>query len=462
MPGTVTAGVPDAVPLQVVQQAEGLVNGELCEGESSNASALHCKECKAPSKALRACAGCWQVWYCSRAHQVKAWPNHAKDCKPFKISHNETVGRYLVATRDIKPGELMLEDATLIMGPKTITEPVCLACYRPVNGDYSCEDCGFPMCDENCSQAESHQPECKAVQNSGTKVRVSIFGEINCMYECIMPVRILHLRDDSPNIWRKIINLESHADKRGSTEVAAITQRTVVDIIINRLCLDYDPELIQQVLGIIDTNGFEIRLPDSAIMGVYATGSMLEHSCIPNTHRTFDADLNLVVRAAVNIKRGEHLKSCYTESLSTTSARQEHLLTSKFFTCSCERCIDPTELDTFTSAMICPSCGKEASKQAKAKKKNGDKKTESSDDSEDKTFGVVVTTDPLSPSSPWACLTCKSPLDSDYVTRMTAVMTEEAEELENSNQTIKSCEEFLDKWKPIYHHNHAAFLNVSD
>ena len=455
MPGSVTAGVPDSIPLQVIQQSGGFCNGDssgAAEGSAPlAASGLHCKECKGTSKSPRACGGCWQIWYCSRAHQISNWKTHMKECKPYKIMQNDVLGRHLVATRDIKAGELLIEDPNLIMGPKLITEPVCLACYRPVDGSFCCPKCGFPMCDEGCCEAEAHEPECKAVQGSGTKVKVTMFGEVNTMYECIMPVRILALRDDSPSVWRKIINLESHIEKRLSTEIAAITQKTVVNIMINRLNLDYEPGLIQQVLGIIDTNGFEIRLPDSQIMGLYGSAAMLEHSCIPNTHRTFDADLNLVMRAAITIKRGEHLKACYTESLSTTSTRQEHLLTSKFFTCACERCTDPTELGTFTSAMVCPTCMKKAKKNKKPKE----------GETEDPNFAVVVPKFPSSPSSPWECLTCKNPLDSKCVMRMTAVMTEEAEELENSTQTVVSCEAFLEKWKPTYHKNHAACLNVS-
>ncbi|KAB7494068.1 Protein msta, isoform A [Armadillidium nasatum] len=462
MPGTTAGGVPEAVPLSVIQEAEGFSNGEAsAEALKTTPESLNCKECRSVSKSPRCCGGCWQVWYCSRAHQVAAWPKHQRECKPFKISQNAEMGRFLVATRDISLGELLLEDPVLTMGPKTITEAVCLACYRPVDGSFSCPDCGFPMCDRDCSSAEAHVPECKAVQDSGIKVKVSVFGEINCMYECIMPVRILALRDSSPNVWRKLMGLESNAEQRESTEVAAITQRTVVDIIHNRLCLEYSEELINQILGIIDTNAFEIRLPDSSIMGVYATGSLLEHSCIPNTHRTFDADLNLVVRAAFDIKRGQHLMSCYTESISTTATRQEHLLTSKFFTCKCVRCLDPTELGTFTSAMICPSCTKNKPKVAKkTDKKKGEKSTGKEEEVDLTTYGVVVPKDPSSPSSPWECLTCKSPLDADYVTRMTSVMTEEAEELENSNQSVKNCEAFLDKWSSMYHQNHAVLLNI--
>lgn len=354
----------------------------------------------------------------------------------------------MVATRDMAAGELILSDPPLLIGPKQITESMCLACYRPADGSYNCKKCGFPMCDKDCSEAEAHQPECEAVRDSGLPVRVTLFGENNSLYECVTPLRLLALRDDQVSIWRRLMTLESHDERRSRTENAAITQHTVVDIITHRLKVEkYDEDTIKKVLGIIDTNAFEIRLPDSSIQGVFSQGAMLEHSCIPNTHRTFDADLNLVVRASVPIKRGYHLTSCYTESLGTTTIRQEHLLTSKFFTCRCPRCVDPTELGTYCSAMICTSCPK----AAKPKKGAKDKKP----------INMVLPTDPLSPSSDWQCVTCKTPLDSDYLVRMISVVTEEAEELEGNNPTVKACEQFLEKWATTFHPNHAIFLNVS-
>jgi len=453
--------MPAGVSLQEMMKARyipGSSNGHAGEpGPSGNQAgpsgeepiAVPCKECGGTSKAARACGGCWQVWYCSKAHQTSAWERHRPDCKPWKLAKKPEIGRYMVATRDMAAGELIFTDPPLLIGPKQITEPVCLACYRPVDGSYKCKKCGFPMCDRSCAKAESHQPECEAVAESKAPVRVTLFGECNSLYECIMPLRLLALRDDHVSLWRKLLTLESHDERRSRTENAAITQRTVVDIITERLKMDkYEEDVIKKVLGVLDTNAFEIRLPDSSIQGVYSQGAMLEHSCIPNTHRTFDADLNLVVRAAVPIKRGSHITSCYTESLGTTVSRQEHLLTSKFFTCNCPRCVDPTELGTYCSGFLCSTCPKDAKpkKGASAKKKPVDK--------------IVLPDDPLSPSSDWKCVTCNKPMDPENLARMISVVSEEADELESNNPTVKSCEKFLEKWSSTFHPNHAILINI--
>lgn len=490
MPGESHADVPSAVPLQIALQASALSCTNGAPPTSEQPKAVNCAECK--KSATIVCGGCWQVGFCARDHQLTGWVKHRPKCRPWRVQATPELGRFMVATRDVAPGELLLSDPPLLMGPKMLTEPVCLGCYRPANGDYRCGECGFPLCGAECEGTDDHQAECKAVKESGIPVKVSIFGEINSMYECITPVRILTLRDETPSVWNKIMTLESNSDKREGTEVAAITQQTVVDIIHDRLRLEqFDTATIEKVLGIIDTNAFEIRLPDSSILGVYGMAAILEHNCVPNTHRTFDADLNLVVRAAVPIKRGDHLTSCYTDPLITTASRQEQLRASKYFICGCRRCLDPTELKTYVSALKCADCTKKQAEEGGQKKSGAQGKQavgrggrgakrggvlsrvnqfQSGGQSSSQAQGAeaseepgpwIVPQDPLSPSSHWKCLSCRHPTTDDYPDRITSVVTEEAEELEASSPTVAQCEAFLEKWNHLFHPDHAVFLNVS-
>jgi Zn finger protein HypA/HybF involved in hydrogenase expression len=62
------------------------------------------------------------------------------------------------------------------------------------------------------------------------------------------------------------------------------------------------------------------------------------------------------VRATTAISKGSQLYSCYTYTLSGTMDRQQHLMEGKYFQCQCERCSDPTELETHFSSMKCRDC----------------------------------------------------------------------------------------------------------
>lgn len=90
----------------------------------------------------------------------------------LQVLHNDILGRYLVATRDIKQGEIILEEIPLIKGPSQMTAPVCLGCYRLITPDHysTCFKCGWPMCTVLCGQYRDHIPECTYTVNKGRKV----------------------------------------------------------------------------------------------------------------------------------------------------------------------------------------------------------------------------------------------------------------------------------------------------
>ena len=52
----------------------------------------------------------------------------------MQVQHSPTVGRFLVASRDIQPLELVLWDKAAAVGPGADTLPVCLECFRKVEG----------------------------------------------------------------------------------------------------------------------------------------------------------------------------------------------------------------------------------------------------------------------------------------------------------------------------------------
>lgn len=55
----------------------------------------------------------------------------------------------------------------------------------------------------------------------------------------------------------------------------------------------------------------------------------------------------------LNNNRGEHLNTMYTNALWGTQERRAHLMSTKYFKCSCKRCSDPTELGTNFSTLVC-------------------------------------------------------------------------------------------------------------
>ena len=86
------------------------------------------------------------------------------------------MGRFLVATRDIDPLELIIEDDPAIFGPNHDTVTACLECLLPVDGSYLCSKCDLPLCSEDCENGPNHKPECQIFSkplSNGYKFRVA-------------------------------------------------------------------------------------------------------------------------------------------------------------------------------------------------------------------------------------------------------------------------------------------------
>lgn len=100
----------------------------------------------------------------------------------------------------------------------------------------------------------------------------------------------------------------------------------------------------------------------------------------------------------------------YTHALWCTRTRREHLLNTKYFTCRCERCADPTELGTHLGTLQCP-CKK----------------------------GLMLPNDPLNPNTDWSCNVCPGIVTSSEVAELTDKLEEEVTGvMEQANEHVLS------------------------
>ncbi|KAG0712785.1 SET domain-containing protein SmydA-8, isoform A [Chionoecetes opilio] len=373
--------------------------------------------------ASQRCGKCHLTAYCSKDHQKHHWKAHRTECSPYRVSQSEALGRYMEASRDIPAGEVILKDSPLVLGPRQVTMPVCLGCFTPVNGTYSCTACGWPLCGPGCQGNSLHKPECHLSQNRASKVEVHKFMQVNQMYECITPLRCLWLRDNDAPGWAALSLMEAHQGHRRATNVHEMNQVNVVNFMKQYLKVTaFEEEEIHRICGIIDVNGFEIPGPN--ILGLYGKACLLEHQCVPNTMRTFDSNFNLVIRAAVKIPKGHHISTSYTDPMWGTANRQLHLTTTKYFKCSCARCLDPTELGTHLSSLKCSQCSE----------------------------GLVLPSpSPLNPEV-WACNSCQATQTTDHVEQFLKQLGEKLVMLKENSLGIS--ESFLKSTSSRLSENH--------
>ena len=156
------------------------------------------------SSSTSKCQDC-KVWFCEDEHRTLHFDDQGQ-CYPYKVQNSPKIGRFLVATRDLEPGDLVLVERPLTVGNLHETPPICLVCWQLVDGSFHCEKCDLPMCGSQCSLDPQHADfECLTFSNEQkSPVIQSDKGQSHPFYECITPLRCLLLKQKSPQKWAAI------------------------------------------------------------------------------------------------------------------------------------------------------------------------------------------------------------------------------------------------------------------
>jgi len=120
-----------------------------------------CFVCRQDSADL--CQSCRLVWFCARHKELH---RRGEYCFPVRVEERIGVGRCLVATRNIKRGELVLWEPTYVTGPSREPGLVCLGCLKSLTGStvFPCLQCRLPLCSATCPATSNHQVECRVLR----------------------------------------------------------------------------------------------------------------------------------------------------------------------------------------------------------------------------------------------------------------------------------------------------------
>lgn len=196
----------------------------------------------------------------------------------------------------------------------------------------------------------------------------------------------------------------------------------------------YPAELIQKVIGILEINAFEARTinPCHPVRCLYPKLAIFSHSCVPNLNHSISMDdghFRMTCRAAIDVVKGGVLNTTYSYTLWGTLRRQEYLKRSKYFTCKCDRCNSPQELNTHLSSLKCNKCDP----------------------------GLICTTDPHHPDAEWKCSHCDFKSPGANVAKMIETVEKEiemTEYMEYDAKRLQATEQLYKRYRSIFHPNH--------
>ncbi|CAH2044304.1 unnamed protein product, partial [Iphiclides podalirius] len=373
------------------------------------------------------------------AEQEGSQPPLQTGDKPcYDVRHSDVMGRYVVANRDIRAGEVIIEEPALVVGPCSGCGLICLGCYRELEEGavVKCKGCKWPTCSESCpgqGKYTGHATyECDLLKT--VPPDYSKLEDLKDCYQAITPLRCLLLKKEDPSKWKAISTMEAHNELRlARGDIWPTNEKHVVQR-LKSWGLKFENEEIHTVCGILEVNAFEVGGSGANARALYDKAYLLAHDCTPTTTHTDSerrAGRPITVRASVPHKAGELITLCYAYTLQGTLKRREHIKLSKFFDCACKRCSDPTELGTYCSAFRCPKCG-----------------------------GRVLSAAPLEPHASWQCTEagCSYAMPAVAVQMLLKRLTDEFEQIDAND--VAGFEGFLHKYRNVLHDTHYLCLSA--
>jgi len=179
-------------------------------------------------------------------------------------------------------------------------------------------------------------------------------------YGSICLLRALMLAKVAPAGYEQMMDIdgmeEIRRDRYGSFGEAFSQQ---VDFVRN-VCgqTQYDVKTMDHLMGVMQVmrkSNERSSTDDPYASYHYYRGSLMAHSCTPNSMWFIQHDNQLFLRASIPIKAGEPITSASCAMDLDTSERRK-ILWQCFIDCKCKRCADPTEMSTFLSAVKCTKC----------------------------------------------------------------------------------------------------------
>ncbi|XP_030751722.1 SET domain-containing protein SmydA-8-like isoform X1 [Sitophilus oryzae] len=290
--------------------------------------------------------------------------------KTYKVVRNSVLGRYMVASKNLKQGQLIFKENPLFLGPQLNGPARCFKCLKIIVLSRCCYCSGCDtalMCTNQCEGKYHSKIECATLKSLNIKGQIIMENS-----PLIFPLRCLLLRKYDVETYKRLLDLEPHLEARRDTAIWR-RHRIAVENVMQEMNLlsedDIKDELIQKICGILDINTFEVRPPMSqsisilkpetqCLRGLYLEAAMMAHDCIPNAHLSVDDNFVMSVYASIDINENEPIYFNYSNILQGNQERQQHLLEGKYFSCRCRRCRDPTELGTEISSIVCHKCRK--------------------------------------------------------------------------------------------------------
>ncbi|ODN02948.1 Histone-lysine N-methyltransferase Smyd1 [Orchesella cincta] len=277
---------------------------------------------------------------------------------PGIVMRNHIYGNYVVASRTIETGELIILEKPISIGPYSPPDilPLCVTCCKDIGRSLKCSKCKWPVCGSACEKFPLHaENECQIFLQNQVKPPV-VLKE----YFSVETIRLLLLKERNVDAWERVLAFESHSHQRENDFLAKASTEYIQDFIHNKCNLTrFSAEEIDHVVGVLSINTFwafkELNRYASCLFDKI---TLFAHDCDPNTTReliflddemeetekasyepSHISSIALRVKAGRRIEEGEMITIRYVDVTLPLLERRRELRDIFYFDCTCSKCL---------------------------------------------------------------------------------------------------------------------------
>jgi len=285
----------------------------------------------------------------------------------YEIFMSEEKGRGIRATRDFKPGNLIISaEPFAFVIFEQMAEHVCHYCFNMVVRDKTgkgmttllrCSSCKFARyCSRECQKKAwpQHKKECMAVRRIAPRVAND---EVRMVSQILWRQAELKGKRSSSESLCKVDELCDHLKDMKFEDVHKVEENSKeIGDYFGYENLPDDDEYIDHLFGIVACNGMSITdMRGLQYLGVaiHPTLNLINHDCDPNCVAV-SCGPNIFVRAVKPIKEGEELFISYIDQAAPSKDRREMLKDQYYFDCGCKQCECGVKDDLRTAYLLPP------------------------------------------------------------------------------------------------------------
>lgn len=188
---------------------------------------------------------------------------------------------------------------------------------------FRCPDCDWPLCDRTCPGI--HKPsghtkwECLSFKEHKLAEFLKKTDEkdinIRFIFEAILTVRCLLLKQADKELWRKINEMESHNKiRKNLPSLWNRNQELIVDRIRKQWGYnEFSEDEVHNICGVLEVNSFEVGQNGCRARALFPEAYLISHDCCPNTtHTDNPISHQLTVRTTVPLKKDKMITLSYS------------------------------------------------------------------------------------------------------------------------------------------------------